>query len=463
MGYKKLYLKCIFIIISISTYSSLYGQSLQFPETVKKFIDMTEIQQKEYEKTILNKQISGSGNIFNVEECGFLSQSKSFGKKCYEVTLDKGAPRVVLYFSLNEKQRVIEFKKGEQLNFTNCQIVGIKNLGFWSSVYCDMNFIKNDIKQKGQVNDKLNIDKNNISRIFPNQNLSELFKSTDSTKKFLKEQGWKERKFGCNTWDSNYICFIKNEIEVDLEIMNHGPSAGKIIGTRVFDFNKSKYIWSEIGDSSDPTKTYINKKSIIENKNLINFELLMELPMIGPEGKSYITKYVLDCNIKMVKDIEFNSFPESMGEGSRNPIVIPENRSKFYKSVTEEINNLIQNSCSSQKIVKSIIDNEYVERNISIVNAFYEALSDGDGKRANTFIIPDKRNKGNFQEDKMSSFYRNMKQRLRIIETVSIDENTVKVTFEYAVNQSKCKGISTVIIKEVLPNQYYIDKILSNC
>ena len=165
----------------------------------------------------------------------------------------------------------------------------------------------------------------------------------------------------------------------------------------------------------------------------------------------------------MVKDIEFNSFPESMGEGSRNPIVIPENRSKYYKSATEEINNLIQNSCSSPKIVKSINDNKYVERNISIVNEFYGALSDGDGKKANNFIIPDKRNKGNFQEDNMSSFYGNMKQKLRIIETVSIDENTVKVTFEYAVNQSKCKGISTVKNKEVSPNQYYIDKILSNC
>ncbi len=188
-----------------------------------------------------------------------------------------------------------------------------------------------------------------INIIFPNKNLTELFKSTDSTEKFFKNQGWKERKFGCNTWDLNYICFIKNGIEVDLQIMNHGPSAGKIIGTRLFELNKGKHIWSEIGNSSEPTKTYINKKSIHENKNLINFELLMELPMIGPEGKSYITKYILDCTIKMVKDIEFNSYPGSMGEGLRNPISIPKNRSKFYKSATEEINNLIENSCSSQK------------------------------------------------------------------------------------------------------------------
>ena len=142
MDYRKLYLKFIFIIISTLTYSFSYGQSLQFPDAVEKFIGMTEIQQKEYEKTILNEKISGGGNIFNVEECGLFSQSKSFGKKCYEVTVDKGAPRVVLYFSLNEKQKAMELRKGNRLDFTNCQIVGIKNWGFWSAVYCDMNFIK---------------------------------------------------------------------------------------------------------------------------------------------------------------------------------------------------------------------------------------------------------------------------------------------------------------------------------
>jgi len=188
-----------------------------------------------------------------------------------------------------------------------------------------------------------------INLIFPNQNLSELFKNTDATEKFFKEQGWKEKKFGCSTWDSNYICFVKNEIEVDIQLLNHGPSAGKIVGTRVFEFNKSKYMWSEIGDPSELTKTYINKKSIQENKNLINFELLMELPIRGPEGKSYITKYVLNCNTKMVKDIELNSYPESMGEGIKNPIVISQNRNKFYKSASEEIINLIESGCSTQE------------------------------------------------------------------------------------------------------------------
>jgi len=145
-------MKFIFnILLSFFICSYSYGQALVFPDVVEKFITMTEIQQKDYEKFVVNKLISGRGKIQNVEECGFTSQSKSFGKKCYEVILDKGVPRVVLYFSLEEKSRVIQLRKGEQLDFSNCQIITIKNLGFWSTVYCDTNFVK----QK-QVEQKIN-------------------------------------------------------------------------------------------------------------------------------------------------------------------------------------------------------------------------------------------------------------------------------------------------------------------
>ena len=145
-------MKFIFNILLLSLICSYsYGQTLVFPDVVEKFITMTEIQQKDYEKFVVNKLISGRGKIQNVEECGFTSQSKSFGKKCYEVILDKGVPRVVLYFSLEEKSRVIQLRKGEQLDFSNCQIITIKNLGFWSTVYCDTNFVK----QK-QVEQKIN-------------------------------------------------------------------------------------------------------------------------------------------------------------------------------------------------------------------------------------------------------------------------------------------------------------------
>jgi len=112
--------------------------------------------------------------------------------------------------------------------------------------------------------------------------------------------------------------------------------------------------------------------------------------------------------------------------------------------------------------VSSISNNPSTQKE-GIANAFYSALSEGDGKKANTFIIPEKRNTGNFQEDKMSSFYGNMKHRLQILEISSTDGNAVKVKFEYSVNDKKCSGTSLLIFREVLPSGYLIEKITSNC
>jgi hypothetical protein len=60
---------------------------------------------------------------------------------------------------LSEKSRVIQLRKNEQLDFTNCKISSMHDFGFWSTVFCDVNFAK----QK-QVEQKINnpIIKDNI-------------------------------------------------------------------------------------------------------------------------------------------------------------------------------------------------------------------------------------------------------------------------------------------------------------
>ena len=190
----------------------------------------------------------------------------------------------------------------------------------------------------------------------------------------------------------------------------------------------------------------------------------MEMPISGPEGKSYITKYLLDCKTKMIRDLELNSYTKSFGEGLRNKINIPKDRLNFYKSNSKEIVDLIELGCDAEENNKSNLDNyPKAEKNISLVNEFYKALSAGDGVKANSFIVPEKRNKGNFQEDKINSFYGNMKQKLKVLEIEELDSTTLKVTFEYIVNKSKCNGLSTVKIKEVTPGIHYIEKISSNC
>jgi hypothetical protein len=117
---------------------SLSAQSLVFPTAVEQFIKMTEIQQKEYERTVIGKRIRGSGRITNVEECDFLSKSKLYRRDCYEIVIDRGVPRAVVFVSKKDRNRVINLKKGDEFTFNDCIVTGIKNVGFWSSVYCDL-------------------------------------------------------------------------------------------------------------------------------------------------------------------------------------------------------------------------------------------------------------------------------------------------------------------------------------
>lgn len=118
-----------------------------------------------------------------------------------------------------------------------------------------------------------------------------------------------------------------------------------------------------------------------------------------------------------------------------------------------------QPNSTSQNLNRSTISGEDIE----LVRSFYLALSNGNGELANSFLIPEKRNVGNFQQEKIKFFYSNMKHRLQINDILPIDENTVKVKFEYTVDQKKCKGLSTVTLRRIDENNPYIEKIISNC
>lgn len=117
---------------------NISAQTLVFPNELRRFMEMTEVQQKEHEQRVMGLKISGSGDITNVEECGLLSKSKLHGRNCYEIVLDKGSPRAVLYVSKTEHNRVIHLSKGREYTFNNCIIRGMRNFGFWSTVYCDL-------------------------------------------------------------------------------------------------------------------------------------------------------------------------------------------------------------------------------------------------------------------------------------------------------------------------------------
>ena len=69
---------------------------------------------------------------------GLLDDSKEYGTGCWKVVLDVGAPRVALYYSSDDEERIEKLKKGQSLSFEDCAGISIKSWGFWSTATCDM-------------------------------------------------------------------------------------------------------------------------------------------------------------------------------------------------------------------------------------------------------------------------------------------------------------------------------------
>jgi uncharacterized protein YecT (DUF1311 family) len=115
------------------------NRSAEFSGIVSKFHELTEIQQADYVAAFVGTLVEGEGKLTEAQECTFLNQSKRWRKQgCYELTLDNGIPRAVLYFSKTEKNKIASFNKGTTITFKNCQVITLKKWGFWSTIYCDM-------------------------------------------------------------------------------------------------------------------------------------------------------------------------------------------------------------------------------------------------------------------------------------------------------------------------------------
>ena len=83
--------------------------------------------------------LSGRGTISEVDRCGFfMDSSKRHGNKCIKVVLENDIPRAVLYYPESRQSELSELEVGQALNFNGCAIVELRDLGFWTTVTCDM-------------------------------------------------------------------------------------------------------------------------------------------------------------------------------------------------------------------------------------------------------------------------------------------------------------------------------------
>ena len=71
------------------------------------------------------------------------------------------------------------------------------------------------------------------------------------------------------------------------------------------------------------------------------------------------------------------------------------------------------------------------------VQAFYSALSAGDGVAASALIIPEKRESRAFSPDAISRFYGRLAEPLTLTEVEPVSNNVYRVSYRYSAGRSR--------------------------
>jgi hypothetical protein len=82
-----------------------------------------------------------------------------------------------------------------------------------------------------------------------------------------------------------------------------------------------------------------------------------------------------------------------------------------------------------------------------IVEAFYETLSSGDGKRAEKLVVPEKRGRGAFAAENITHFYSSLATKLHVNNISSVSAESFQVTYQYNLTAvRKCTGLAVVFV-----------------
>lgn len=99
---------------------------------------------------------------------------------------------------------------------------------------------------------------------------------------------------------------------------------------------------------------------------------------------------------------------------------------------------------------------------VSVATSFYQALSNADGELAASYVIPEKRGIGPFNEKNISNFYGNMRVPLRVSSIKQTSSDTVEVEYRYQYSRNVCEGKATLTLVEYL-GRILISKIKATC
>ena len=84
--------------------------------------------------------------------------------------------------------------------------------------------------------------------------------------------------------------------------------------------------WTYVTEDVDGNKFYYDKDRVRKNGKVLYFWLLIDLPRPLMETSSVTTHTELDCSIFRFKDLRFQSYNKSMGEGEQTSDMTPEGK-----------------------------------------------------------------------------------------------------------------------------------------
>lgn len=142
----------------------------------------------------------------------------------------------------------------------------------------------------------------------------------------------------------------------------------------------------------------------------------------------------------------------------------PEGIERLTKNTSEKVGipYTALNGSNVAKTTRSDFGIKIENTPVSVVTAFYRALSNADGGVASSLVVPEKRGTGPFNEQQISRFYGSMKQPLRVLSVTQIDNEKVEVKYTYRYSSHTCDGIAMVTVRDYL-GRLLISKIKANC
>lgn len=99
---------------------------------------------------------------------------------------------------------------------------------------------------------------------------------------------------------------------------------------------------------------------------------------------------------------------------------------------------------------------------LNAISNYYSAISQGNGELANKFLIPEKRNKGNYEVHSMSKFYGGLTDKLSLKRIQIKGENKFEINYTYKMNNTYCNGVSNIEMRKD-GEIYLISSIKANC